>query len=103
MLQQQAGSRTDPENWIVKSCRRAWEAVEGRPPRRASGLSGTADGNILRQWGIPTVRLGLPGLMNPEKGWPPMYDATRESDLRPLIECYIHMIIDTCTRDELKG
>jgi acetylornithine deacetylase/succinyl-diaminopimelate desuccinylase-like protein len=103
MLQLQAGSKTDPDNWIVKSCRRAWEAVEGRAQADLTGLSGTTDGNILRQWGIPTVRLGLPGLMSPEKGWPPMYDATRIPDLRHLTECYVRTVIDTCTRAELKG
>ncbi|MSQ71110.1 MAG: M20/M25/M40 family metallo-hydrolase [Betaproteobacteria bacterium] len=103
MTQLQAGSKTDPDNWIVKSCRRAWETVEGRIQEDLTGLSGTTDGNILRHWGIPTVRLGLPGLMAPEKGWPPMYDVTRASDLRRLTECYVHAIIDTCTREELKG
>ena len=103
MLQLQPGSRTDPESWIVKSCRRALESVEGKPQPDVSRFSGTTDGNILRLWGIPTVRLGLPGLMSPEPGWPPMYDATRVADLRRVTEVYVRTLIDTCTREELRG
>ena len=103
MLQLQPGSRTDPESWIVQCCYRAWEAVEGRKPEEVKRFSGTTDGNILRLWGIPTVRLGLPGQMSPEPGWPPFFDVARPADLKRLTEVYVRMLIDTCTREDLRG
>lgn len=93
-----AGSRTEPGHWIVQSCLRAWEANEGRPHAFATRTSGTSDGNVLRNWGIPTARLGLPGHINPEPGWPPNYDACRAGDLERLTRAYVRVIIDTCTR-----
>ncbi len=92
------GSRTDPRSWIVQSCLRAWEAVEGRPHAFVRDQSGTTDGNVLRNAGIPTARFGLPGLMNPEAGWPPSYDACRVDALGRLTRAYVHAIVDTCTR-----
>lgn len=92
------GSRTDPRSWIIQSCLRAWEAVEQRPHAFVREQSGTTDGNVLRNAGIPTARLGLPGLMNPEPGWPPNYDACRVESLSRLTRAYVHAIVDTCTR-----
>jgi acetylornithine deacetylase/succinyl-diaminopimelate desuccinylase-like protein len=92
------GSRTDPKSWIIQSCLRAWEAVEKRPHGFVREQSGTTDGNVLRNAGIPTTRLGLPGLMRPEAGWPPSYDACRVESLGRLARAYVHAIVDTCTR-----
>src|SRR5262249_20547239 len=92
------GSRTDPRSWIVQSCLRAWESVEQRPHAFVRGQSGTTDGNVLRNAGIPTARLGLPGPMNPEAGWPPNYDACRVDSMVRLARAYVHAIVDTCTR-----
>ena len=92
------GSRTEPDSWIVRSAAAAIEAVEGRPIV-VGGLSGTTDGAILRNAGIPTARIGLPGMAEPEPGWPPMFDACRTGDLERLTRVYLHALIDTCTRD----
>jgi len=97
MLLSASGSRTAPDNWIVRSVAGALEAVEGRAVV-VSGLSGTTDGAILRQWGIPTARVGLPGMAEPEPDWPPMFDACRVGDLERLTRVYVHALIDTCTR-----
>src|SRR5205823_4684413 len=43
------GQVTDPDNWIVRSCIRGWEAVEGSPHLPRSGLSYAPDSNVLRQ------------------------------------------------------
>lgn len=93
-----AGSRTDPDSWIVQSSLRAWEALERRAHVPATAMSGTSDGNVLRNWGIPTARLGLPGHVTPEPGWPPNYDACRVGDLERLTRAYVRVIVDTCTR-----
>jgi hypothetical protein len=92
------GSHTDPDNWIVQSCMRAWQAVEKRDHEFARGLSGTTDGNVLRAWGIPTARLGLPALAGLRSDLPVMFDGCRVEDLMRLTRCYVHAIIDTCTR-----
>lgn len=54
------GSRTDPEHWICTAAIRAWEAVAGTDHEPITGTSGATDANILRNRGIPTVRIGLP-------------------------------------------
>jgi acetylornithine deacetylase/succinyl-diaminopimelate desuccinylase-like protein len=92
------GSHTDPDSWIVQSCMRAWQAVEKRDHEFARGLSGTTDGNVLRAWGIPTARLGLPALAGLHSKLPVMFDGCRVDDLMRLTRCYVHAIIDTCTR-----
>ena len=92
------GSRTDPDNWIIQSCMRAWQSVEKRDHVSSGGLSGTTDGNVLRAWGIPTARLGLPGLAGLQSDLPPMFDGCRLEDLRRLTRCYVYALIDTCTR-----
>jgi hypothetical protein len=72
--------------------------VEGRPHAFVRDQSGTTDGNVLRNAGIPTARFGLPGLMNPEAGWPPSFDACRVESMQRLTRAYVHAIVDTCTR-----
>ena len=98
MLLATPGSRTEPESWIVRAAAAAMEAVEGRSIV-VGGLSGTTDGAILRNAGIPTARIGLPGMAEPEPDWPPMFDACRIGDLERLTRVYLHALIDTCTRD----
>lgn len=52
--------RTDPEHWLCSTAVRAWETETGDSHRPLDGMSGATDANILRQWGLPTVRVGLP-------------------------------------------
>lgn len=42
------GGHTDPDNWIVQSCVRAWEYLEGCPHEPTLNTSGATDANILR-------------------------------------------------------
>jgi acetylornithine deacetylase/succinyl-diaminopimelate desuccinylase-like protein len=101
------GSRTNADNWIIQSAIRAWEHVERRKHVPGSNLSGTSDTNLLRWWGIPTARLG--GTLGGS------YSAATKEDLRRLglldtadifsldiakrlVQCYVYIIIDTCTR-----
>lgn len=103
------GATTDPESWIIRSCIHAWEAVEGKPHVAFRNTSGQTEAVILRRYGIPTARFGLPAQMSPE--------ALRPGEARPThtmgivnarsihryVECMVHVIVDTCTRslDEL--
>jgi acetylornithine deacetylase/succinyl-diaminopimelate desuccinylase-like protein len=54
------GATTDEDSWICRSAIRAWEAIENRDHEPAEGISGATDANILRNRGIPTVRIGMP-------------------------------------------
>ena len=54
------GSRTEREHWIVGTAIEAWEAEAGEEHVATRRTSGATDANILRNRGIPTVRVGLP-------------------------------------------
>jgi acetylornithine deacetylase/succinyl-diaminopimelate desuccinylase-like protein len=54
------GSRTPPDHWICRAAIAAWEHVAGSAHQPATATSGATDANILRNRGIPTVRIGLP-------------------------------------------
>ncbi len=47
------GSFTDPQNWIIQSCMRAWEFVENKKHLPRTKTSGATDANILRRRGNP--------------------------------------------------
>lgn len=101
------GGTTDPENWIIQSARRGWEAVEGQPHPECPPLGGQTDGAALRRFGVPTARIGWP--------WPPTgspepiaeglggMGATYIPDLMPCARKIAFTLIDTLTRrrDEL--
>jgi len=55
-----AGTTTDPDHWVARRTRAAWEAESGRPHEDIVGTSGATDANILRGRGVPTVRVGMP-------------------------------------------
>ncbi|MCX7863922.1 MAG: acetylornithine deacetylase, partial [Novosphingobium sp.] len=41
------GGTTDSDNWIIQSCRRGWERIEGRPHGQPDPLGGQTDGAAL--------------------------------------------------------
>lgn len=93
------GSHTDPDNWIVQSCMRAWESVEGRPHPPGVPHSGATDANMLRRWGIPTARLGLPPLEGPQPDDPgAMQGVNSVSGMKRLAKCLVYAIVETCAR-----
>lgn len=59
MLLAVPGTSTDPHSWIVQSCMRAWEDIEGAKHVPGTRQSGATDANILRGHGLPTARIGL--------------------------------------------
>lgn len=95
------GTSTDPNNWIVHSCIRAWEYVEGKKHSPRTGTSGATDANILRSWGVPTARLGMPRLKDAPAAQRPIFsmEVSNVSGMRQLTKCLVYAIIDTCTRD----
>lgn len=95
------GTSTDPGSWIVQSCMRGWEAVEGRPHAARANQSGATDANVLRGHGIPTARVGMARVSSDA----PMPDDFSKGmnvvDLREmekLTRCLIYVIVDTCMR-----
>lgn len=96
------GGITDPENWIIQSCKRGWELIEERPHGMPDLLAGQTDGAALRRYGVPTARIGWPW---PATGAPlPVAEglggmgATYIPDLMPCAEKILYALIDTLTR-----
>jgi acetylornithine deacetylase/succinyl-diaminopimelate desuccinylase-like protein len=96
------GTSTPPDTWIVQSCGRAWEAVEGRPYEPPPGFtSGATDANILRHRGIPTARIGMPKLSSPdgrEVDFAMGMNAVDVPTMARLTRAVVYAIIDTCGR-----
>lgn len=93
------GSSTDCNNWIVQSCMRAWEYVEGAKHPSPISHGGATDANTLRRWGIPTARLGMPPLQDARyDDLAFMMGVSSVSGMKQLTKCLIYAIVDTCTR-----
>lgn len=96
------GGTTDPANWIIQSCRRGWEQIEGKAYSTPDPLGGQTDGAALRRLGVPTARIGWPW---PAEGSPePIGEglggmgATYVPDLMPCLEKILYACIDTLMR-----
>lgn len=96
------GGTTDPHNWIIQSCKRGWEHIEGRPHGTPDWLGGQTDGAALRRWGVPTARVGWPW---PAQGAPlPVAEglggmgATYVPELIPCAKKIMYALVDTLTR-----
>ncbi|MEQ4306060.1 hypothetical protein ABNF97_32515 [Plantactinospora sp. B6F1] len=105
------GSHTDPDSWIVRSCVRAWERATGRPhtlDEAARTTSGATDGNILRNRGIPTARIGMPRLLGTdgsEVDFPMGMNSVSMTNMLRLTRLLVTAAVDACTRErsELGG
>jgi len=95
------GSFTDPNNWIVQSCTRAWEFVENQKHKPRTGTSGATDANILRAAGIPTARLGMPRRQNANEPQRSVFsmETSNMASMKQLTKCLVYAVIDTCTRE----
>jgi succinyl-diaminopimelate desuccinylase len=96
------GPATPEASWIVQSCTRAWETVEGRKHQPLKLTSGQTEAVILRRHGIPTARVGLPAHMTPMPGGErPKHTmgVTRVGGVVKLAEVLARTLIDTCTRN----
>lgn len=61
------GTHTDPEARIVTETIRAWELTTGRRHEAIPDNSGATDANILRGRGVPTARVGMPKVSDPDR------------------------------------
>lgn len=96
------GGATDPENWIIQSCRRGWEEVEGRPYESTPLLGGQTDGTLIRRLGVPCARIGYP--------WPPAaapaelneglggMGVASVGDVMTAARAVVYAVVDTLTR-----
>ena len=94
-------SVTPEASWIIQSARNAWQQLEGRAHEHILRTSGASDTCILRAWGIPTARVGMPLRVGKESWLGPdglglnvvdVRDCARLADLLTLTA------LDTCTR-----
>jgi acetylornithine deacetylase/succinyl-diaminopimelate desuccinylase-like protein len=93
------GAATPKDNWIVQSMIRAWEAAEQRPHQDPQNFSGYTDASAIRQWGIPTARLGVPPRTRPVDPQDTMpMNRFHVDDAQRLINVIIRSAIETCTR-----
>ncbi len=97
------GSHTPPGTWVVQSLIRAWEAMEQRPHQAPANASGATDVAILRMWGIPTARLGVPhDAVGREGPWAGVDDLPMNmvhvDDCARLVEALVRVALDTCGR-----
>lgn len=93
------GSRTSPDDWIIRSSITAWETVTGEQHEFRSGTSGSTDANIIRARGIPTGRIGMPRVAPPEGISGFTMGTADPAAMVALVRCLCAVVIDTCTRD----
>jgi acetylornithine deacetylase/succinyl-diaminopimelate desuccinylase-like protein len=93
------GATTPKENWIVQSMIRAWEETEKKPHQDLQNFSGYTDASAIRQWGIPTARLGVPARNRPPDPLDTMpMNRFHVDDAQRLVNVIVRSAIDTCTR-----
>jgi acetylornithine deacetylase/succinyl-diaminopimelate desuccinylase-like protein len=92
-----AGTSTDPNSDIIQAAIDAWQEIEGRPHRPLTGMSGATDANILRSFGIPTARIGLPKVNLPDTDFQRGMNAVKVDDMVKLTHHLIHTAIAVCT------
>ena len=93
------GSHTDEDNWIVQSTIRAWQEMTGQTFNAGTDGSGATEANIIRGWGVPTARIGLPQPPEPlaHAGMFSMGEVHVDS-LTRLTKALITAAVDTCGR-----
>lgn len=97
------GGATDPNNWIIQSCRRGWEEVEGKPYESTPLLGGQTDGTLIRRMGVPCARIGYP--WPPETAPPELNEGlggmgvASVSDVMTAVRAVAFAVVDTLTRD----
>ena len=95
------GSRTSTDHWICAAGRRAWEVIERRPHVEPIGQSGATDANILRNRGIPTMRIGLPKVLvdGQELGFAEGMNTVDAASMTTLAELLVRTVVEVCNRD----
>jgi hypothetical protein len=94
-------SETPESSWIVQSARRVWAELEGQPHAHIDRTSGASDTCILRKWGIPTARVGMPLRLSKE-GWAGIdglgLNVVDVRDCGRLADLLARTAVETCAR-----
>ena len=97
---------TDPAHWICRTAVAEWERVAGQRHQPLVDSSGATDANILRNRGIPTVRVGLPKvcLKGEELPFAAGMNTVTVASMRTLTDHLIRCVVMTAgrTRNELE-
>lgn len=93
------GSTTAVDAPIVQDSIAAWEALTGRSHTPTRGLSGATDANILRGYGVPTARVGLPKAPLEGLDFQLGMNAAHLPDLEQLTRLLIRIALATCNKD----
>lgn len=97
------GSHTDPDHPVIRSTIRGWEYATGEAYSPQTGGSGATEANVLRQWGVPTARVGMtpPPRKLDFSGQFSMGEAHVES-MKALTRTLIYTALDLCHPDGTK-
>lgn len=82
-------SRTNPDELVIRNAIDAWEAITQTQHQPFSQMSGATDANILRQFGIPTARVGLPKVRLPELDFQLGMNCVSIEDMRNLTKLLV--------------
>ena len=94
-------SATPKSSWIIRSARCAWQKLEDRAHEHIFRTSGASDTCILRAWGIPTARVGMPLRVGNESWLGPDglgLNVVDVKDCARLAELLTLITLDTCPR-----
>jgi acetylornithine deacetylase/succinyl-diaminopimelate desuccinylase-like protein len=94
------GSETPADTEIYRETVAAWESIEGRTHQPPTQQSGATDANILRNRGIPTVRIGLPKVQveGQELDYAGGMNTVDIAAMVRLTELLVRVAVATCTR-----
>jgi succinyl-diaminopimelate desuccinylase len=82
-------SRTPADSEVVTTTVAAWESITQSPHKPFAHMSGATDANILRQFGIPTARVGLAKASVPGIDFQLGMNCVAISDMRDLTKLLI--------------
>ena len=95
-------SATEESSWIIESARNAWQQLEGTDHEHIYRTSGASDTSILRAWGIPTARVGMPKRVQEDGGAPGNglgLNIVNVGDCAELADLLFFTAADVCNRD----
>ncbi|EME14418.1 M20 family metallopeptidase [Rhodococcus triatomae] len=94
------GEASDEQMWLCRSAVQAWEAFEGQPHREFHDASGATDANILRGRGIPTIRVGMPKVVDApfEVDFAMGMNTVDLREAERLTRYLVRVVVDTVTR-----
>ena len=97
------GTSTPKESLVVRSAIEAWEAVARTTHAPNERMSGATDANILRAFGVPTARIGLPKAERAGGDFQRGMNMVRIQDMVELTRVLLFSALDICAQPDQKG